>query len=155
MERGHASVAIELFRTRSHSFARPCLRSPNPIIFFSYILRFEQAGTMSDLEEAIRLYREALATWPPGHPYRLYSLHNLGSSLLSLFRFSGSENDIDEAVDLLEEVLALRPMPHPLRPGTLRRLADALEARFNFKGVVEDRDEAVRLRAEIEMSRNQ
>ena len=58
--------------------------------------RFQKTGPMTDLEEAISLYRESLSLYPMSHPDRFISLRDLAAALNDRFRETGSINDLEE-----------------------------------------------------------
>jgi hypothetical protein len=47
--------------------------------------RFEQFGSLSDLDEAFEFYEAALELRPPGISYRYATLNNLANSLRDRF----------------------------------------------------------------------
>ncbi|KAG2034421.1 CHAT domain-containing protein [Suillus americanus] len=107
--------------------------------------RFDQHGSIDDLEETIQLRREAVSLYPEGHSG---SLNNLAVSLRSRFQFQGKSHDLDEAISLHEEALRLRPVGHESRDASLSNLGGALRSRFNQRGDINDINRAVNLYCE-------
>lgn len=100
---------------------------------------------MSDLDEAIELYRIVLDLC--GHTYRTSSLHDLGHNLLVRFRERGISSDLDEAIELFRAVLALPPNSgwNYYRPSCLHNFADSLRYRFRQRKVLSDLDKSIEL----------
>ncbi|KAG1764772.1 hypothetical protein EV702DRAFT_1204864 [Suillus placidus] len=96
--------------------------------------RFDQHGSIDDLEESIQLRREAVSLCPEGHSSRDYYLNNLAFSLNSRFVHQGKSHDLDEAISLYEEALHLRPVGHEFRDLSLDNLGAALRTRFSDRG---------------------
>ena len=100
----------------------------------------------ADLEESVRLHREALSLRPPGHSDRISSLNNFAACLGLRHQCEGLVDDIEEAIPLHREALALRPPGHPERSMLLDNLSLALVDRYECKGSVDDIDEVICLR---------
>ncbi|KAG1729783.1 hypothetical protein EDB19DRAFT_105720 [Suillus lakei] len=66
--------------------------------------RFDQHGNVNDLEETVKLRREAVSLCPEGDSG---CLNNLAVSLRSRFQHQGKSHDLDEAISLHEEALRL------------------------------------------------
>ncbi|PPQ75964.1 hypothetical protein CVT26_005745, partial [Gymnopilus dilepis] len=97
--------------------------------------RFERIGTLTDLDEAIALHREALDLYLASHPHRPFqSLNNFARALQARFRQRGELSDIDEAVRVLREALQLRSPPHPDFWLLSGNLAYVLQIRFEGRG---------------------
>ena len=69
--------------------------------------RFTRLGTLSDLDEALVLYRNTLELLPQGHPGRIRSLAGIASCLYARFIRLGSLSDLDDALALHRDTLAL------------------------------------------------
>ncbi|KAG0707083.1 CHAT domain-containing protein [Suillus ampliporus] len=108
-------------------------------------VRFQQRGAPSDLDEAIELYRAALALSPAGHSYQSVSLDNLANILQDRFEQRGALSDLDEAIELHRAALALCPPGHSDPSRSLNNLAITLRARFEQLGALSDLDEAIEL----------
>jgi tetratricopeptide (TPR) repeat protein len=104
--------------------------------------RFGQTSLIEDVDDAIKLHREALEQAPIPHPNRSVTLNNLGSVLLA--RCSKTDfADVDEAIAMHQEAVGLLPAAHPHRPASLYNLAIALSARFDHAGQIKDIDKAI------------
>ncbi|KAG1747661.1 CHAT domain-containing protein [Suillus lakei] len=106
--------------------------------------RFQQQGTLSDLDEVIELRRAALVLRATGHPDRDESLHNLAINLSQRFRRRGILSDLHEAIELNRAALILRPPDHHCA-SSLNNLALSLESRFEQQGIISDLNEAIEL----------
>lgn len=76
---------------------------PNRAIYLSNLCgalqtRFEQTGTIDDLDQAITAGRDAVAATPTDHPERAGSLSNLGLWLWVRFERTGAIDDLDQAI---------------------------------------------------------
>ncbi|KAG2141848.1 TPR-like protein [Suillus clintonianus] len=111
----------------------------------SFHVKFDQHGTLADLDEAIELYRTVLLLRPPGHSVRSVSLNNLGLCLHERFKQRGVPSDLDEAIELYRAALLLRSPGHSFRSSSLNNLANSLHDRFEQRGVPSDLDEAIEL----------
>ncbi|KAG1817268.1 CHAT domain-containing protein [Suillus subaureus] len=108
-------------------------------------LRFQQHGSIDDLDTSIQLRREAVSLCPEGHTDRADYLNNLAFSLGYRFDHQGKPNDLDEVISLYEEALRLRPVGHQYRDTPLDNLGLALIRRFNKRGDIEDITRAISL----------
>ncbi|KAG2146332.1 CHAT domain-containing protein [Suillus clintonianus] len=107
--------------------------------------RFQDRGSIDDLEESIQLGREAISLCPEGHSDRGTCLNNLAFSLDSRFDHKGKSHDLDEAISMHEEALSLWPVGHKFRSVSLDNLGGALRTHFNICGDVDDTNRAVSL----------
>ena len=105
--------------------------------------RYDQLGTIKDLEEAIVLGREALHLNPRGYPDRSMSLNNLAARLYIRHNGLGAMEDLDEGFVLSREALDLRPQGHPDRSESLNDLAVYLTTRYFQLGAMEDLNEGI------------
>ena len=105
--------------------------------------RFERLGADQDIEEALRVCRDALADTPADDPDRPGYLINLGSSLLARFTRSGALADVDAAIHADDEAVASAPPDSPHRVTFLIGLGNALSARYHRLGAPEDLDRAI------------
>ncbi|KAG1795499.1 CHAT domain-containing protein [Suillus variegatus] len=110
--------------------------------------RFDQHGSIDDLDTSIQLRREAVSLWPEGHADRSIYLSNLAGSLVSRFDHQGKSNDLDEAISLHEEALRLHPGGHKYRGYSLNNLGLALDARFNHRDDIDDINRGISLHRE-------
>ncbi|KAG1780660.1 CHAT domain-containing protein [Suillus placidus] len=100
--------------------------------------RFEQCGSINDLDESIQCGREAVSLCSEGHSHRASYLMILGYSLQSRFDHRGNPHDLDEVISLFEEALRLSPVGHESRCLSLGHLGLALYKRFGQCGDVND-----------------
>ncbi|MER6115756.1 CHAT domain-containing protein [Streptomyces sp. NPDC001743] len=71
-------------------------------------------GNSTDLVEALRLLRQAVALLPPGHPARPVALNDLGQVLKSSYDRAGDPEELHEAVRAQREAVALTPEGHEM-----------------------------------------
>ncbi|KAI6011591.1 hypothetical protein EDC04DRAFT_2905379 [Pisolithus marmoratus] len=115
-------------------------------------IRYDNQGTVADLDEAVMLRRAALELCPLGHPSRGAALGNLAFDLGQRFREQAAMCDLDEAFKLHRTALELHPCGHPQQPLLLYGLAFCFSSRYDNQGAVADLDEAVTLgRAALEL----
>ncbi|KAG2123455.1 CHAT domain-containing protein [Suillus clintonianus] len=107
--------------------------------------RFDQHGSIDDLEESIQLRREAVSLCPEEDSSRDTYLNNLAFSLRSRFDHQGKFNDLDEAITLYEEALRLCPVGLEFRDFSLGNLGGVLRIRFNERGDIDDISRAISL----------
>ncbi|KAG2142431.1 CHAT domain-containing protein [Suillus clintonianus] len=110
--------------------------------------RFDQHGSVDDLDESIQLRREAVSLFPEGHSSRDTYLNNLALSLSSRFGHQRKFHDLEEAITLYEEVLRLRPAGHKSRDFSLSNLGLALCTRFIERGDIDEITRAISLHRE-------
>ncbi|KAG2123246.1 CHAT domain-containing protein [Suillus clintonianus] len=110
--------------------------------------RFDQHGSIDDLEESIQLGREAVSLCPEEHSSRDTYLNNLAFSLKSRFNHQGTFHDLDEAITLYEEALRLCPVGHESRDFSLDNLGLALRSRFIERDDIDDISRAISLHRE-------
>ena len=72
---------------------------------------------MDDLDRAITMNEQAVASTPDDHPDRAGRLNNLGIALQSRFERTGSMDDLDRAITTNEQAVASTPDDHPDRAG--------------------------------------
>lgn len=107
-------------------------------------LRFTQTGALKDLDEAIRLCREAVDPAASG-PGRSDAVFNLAGALQLRFQRTGALEDIDEAVQLGREDVKATAVSRIDRASSLSNLSISLRTRFVRTKALEDLDEAIRL----------
>ena len=107
--------------------------------------RYEQSGSMEDLEEVITYNREALTLRPPDHPERSTTLDDLGIAVLIRCDQSdySSMKDFEEGITYHRETLRLRPPGHPHRSISLTNLVNAFYTRYKQLGIEEDVEMAI------------
>ncbi|PWH18343.1 MAG: hypothetical protein DDG60_00695, partial [Anaerolineae bacterium] len=97
---------------------------------------------LEDLEEAIRVLRQAVASTPPDSPDRPSRLNNLGNGLRDRYGRTGRLEDLEEAIRVLRQAVASTPPDSPDRPSILNNLGTGLRARYGRTGRLEDLEEA-------------
>ncbi|KAG1834887.1 CHAT domain-containing protein [Suillus variegatus] len=120
-------------------------------------VRFEQRGSIDDINESIQLHRDAVSLCPEGHPDRGTYLRSLAVALSDCrFNHEGKSHDIDEAISLHEEALLLHPVGHESRDRALSSLGRAILYRFQqCSGIsdINDVSRAINLHRETLMLR--
>ncbi|KAG1785230.1 uncharacterized protein HD556DRAFT_1423962 [Suillus plorans] len=104
-----------------------------------------QQGALSDLDEAIELYRVVLPFRSPGHPGRSTALNKLVISLHDRWRQRGSPSDLDEAIKLYAATLALCPPGHIPQLEYNNNLATSLRDRFQQHGTLSELEDVIEL----------
>ena len=107
--------------------------------------RFEEQGRISDLDEALALYREALELCLEGHRDRALFMDNIANCLHARAAQFGTLSDLDEALTLYRDTLKLLPQGHPDRALSLAGVGSCLYTRFVRLGTLSDLDEAISL----------
>ncbi|KAG1869935.1 hypothetical protein F4604DRAFT_2018411 [Suillus subluteus] len=110
--------------------------------------RFQQHGSIDDLDECIQCCREAVSLFPEEHSERETYLNNLALSLKFRFDYQGNSHDLNEAISLHEEALRSRPVGHKIRDFSLDNLGAALLACFHQCGDANDVTRSMSLRCE-------
>ncbi|KAL8365101.1 hypothetical protein RB595_004089 [Gaeumannomyces hyphopodioides] len=107
--------------------------------------RYSRTGAMADLEEAIRLGREAVDATPLDHPDRAKLLSNLGNRLGDRYSRTGAMADLEEAIRLGREAVDATPLDHPGRAKLLSNLGNRLGDKYLRTGAMADLEEAIRV----------
>ncbi|KAG2143402.1 CHAT domain-containing protein [Suillus bovinus] len=110
--------------------------------------RFEQHGSIDDLDTSIQLGREVVSLCSEEHDVYL---NNLANSLQLRFGHQWNPNDLDEAISLHGEALRLRPVGHKYRYESLDNLGSVLLDRFRTRGDIDDINRAISLLREALM----
>ncbi|MCX5097226.1 CHAT domain-containing protein [Streptomyces sp. NBC_00365] len=118
----------------------PQLLAPAMARYARYERNPEANGT--DLAEALRLLRQAVALLPPGHPLRPEALHHLGQVLKNSYERAGNPEEASEAVRAQREAVALTPEGHTMFETRLLDLGMALSVRHLLTDDGEDLREA-------------
>ncbi|KAH6984213.1 CHAT domain-containing protein [Ilyonectria sp. MPI-CAGE-AT-0026] len=103
---------------------------------------------MADLEETIRMAREAIDALAPDDPDRAAWLNNLGVGLGNRYERTGAMADLEEAIRVGREVIDITPLDHPDRAGSLTNLGIHLGNRYSRTGAMADLEEAIRVTRE-------
>ncbi|MFJ4470813.1 CHAT domain-containing protein [Streptomyces sp. NPDC089424] len=96
----------------------------------------------ADLDEALRLLRQALALMPPGHPDLAVALDDLGLVLTAAYRRSGDPQELNEAVRAHRESVAVTAEGHGMLGVRLLNLGGVLGLRHQLTEDGEDLREA-------------
>ncbi|KAL8299200.1 hypothetical protein RB593_009192 [Gaeumannomyces tritici] len=103
---------------------------------------------MADLEEAIRVGREAVDATPLDHPNRAGRLNNLGNHFGDRYSRTGTMADLEEAIRLGREAVDATPLDHSDRAAIQNNLGVRLSNRYSRTGTMADLEEAIRLNRE-------
>jgi hypothetical protein len=106
-------------------------------------IRSGRTGALADLDEAISLGREAVASAPGDWPDRAMGMSNPGIALQDRFEQTGALADLDEAISLGRQAVTIIAVDHPGRALALSILGNALLTRFQQTGVQAELDEAI------------
>jgi tetratricopeptide (TPR) repeat protein len=109
------------------------------------IRKYESAGKLSDLEEAIRYGQAAVDATPEGDPNRCLYLSNLSAGWQLRFSHTGRLEDLERAVRLGEDAVAATPDDHHSRGMFLSNYGVALQRLFERVGRPADLEKAVRV----------
>nr|WP_239135221.1 CHAT domain-containing protein [Streptomyces sp. SID12488] len=105
--------------------------------------RFERAGDLSDLDQAITIRQEAVHATPADNPSRGMYLNNLGGALQARFERTGNQTDVDQAIDRFQAAVRATSDDDPDRVRFLSNLGGALRVRFGRSGDLSDLDQAI------------
>ncbi|KAJ8062013.1 hypothetical protein OCU04_009795 [Sclerotinia nivalis] len=100
---------------------------------------------MNDLEEAIRIGREAVDTIAKDHTDFARYLNNLGTGLRIRYWRTGAIDDLEEAIRIGRKAINTTAKDHPDLIGRLNNLADGLHNRYLRIGAIDDLEEAIRI----------
>ncbi|PQE18220.1 TPR domain-containing protein [Rutstroemia sp. NJR-2017a WRK4] len=100
---------------------------------------------MDDLDEAIRIGREAVDATPEDHLARTARLNNLGRHLSDRYSRTGVMNDLEEAIRIGREAVDTIPEDHIARAGLLNNLGNRLGDKYSRTGAMSDLEEAIRI----------
>jgi TPR repeat protein len=107
--------------------------------------RFARTGREADLEEAIRVFQQAVKATPPDSPGMPGYLNNLGAVLSDRFERTGREADLEEAIRVSQQAVKGTPPDSPDLPSSLNNLGGCLSTRFARTGREADLEEAIRV----------
>lgn len=108
-----------------------------------FLVRFERAGEVADLEAGIEVTRAGLEACGNARE-RTACLKTLGEGLLARFERIGELEDLDAAVDDLRAAAEVASDDDLARAACLASLGNALKERFRRLGMLADIDAAVR-----------
>ncbi|KIM79025.1 hypothetical protein PILCRDRAFT_10686 [Piloderma croceum F 1598] len=141
-ESGDLNKAIKLLRK---AVELPVSHAQRPAACFNLALAlYARSGELSELDNAVSLFRESLERWGPTHPDRSTALISIASALWNHFEIMGQMADLDNAIKSHREAQLLS-IPDMERYKSLNNLAASLIARFNQTGQSEDLNEATKL----------
>ncbi|KAJ6601514.1 CHAT domain-containing protein [Mycena sp. CBHHK59/15] len=109
------------------------------------LMQFQISGDSVDLDNAIDMFRDALALPLPPGTDRCWLLNNLASTLFRRFQEAGGARDLDDAISMGREAVALLPPAHPERCTYLNNLANIHQTRFQRKRNTRDLEAAIAL----------
>lgn len=105
--------------------------------------RFEQTGSMDDLDRVVTTMELAVASTPDGHHHHAGRLNHLGNILRIRFERMGSIDDLDRGITMMEQANAFTADDHPDCAKYLNDLGFALQSRFERTGSMSDLDRAI------------
>jgi tetratricopeptide (TPR) repeat protein len=107
--------------------------------------QYDRTGKIEDLEQAIRVSRQAVDITPGDHPDLAVLLNDLGNQLGSRYERTGKIEDLEEAIRMIQQAVDVTPKDHPNLARWLNNLGNQLERLYERTGKVEDLEEAVRI----------
>ncbi|KAI9764064.1 MAG: hypothetical protein M1840_008868 [Geoglossum simile] len=107
--------------------------------------RCECMGKMKDLEEAIRVVRQAVNITPKDHPDLTAWLNNLRTKLNSRYKRMRRMKDLEEAIRVARQAVDITPEDNPDLTGWLNNLGNKLGHRYEHMGKIENLEEAIRV----------
>ena len=96
--------------------------------------QYEREGSIEDLENAIRVARQAVDVTPEDHPDLAAILNSLGVTLGRRYERTGKMEDLEEAIQVARQVVDVTPEDHPDLIGWLNNLGTKLESRYERMG---------------------
>ncbi|KIJ29507.1 hypothetical protein M422DRAFT_269041, partial [Sphaerobolus stellatus SS14] len=104
----------------------------------SLFMCYMQHGDMTNFNQSVLKFQEAVELTPDGHPDKPSWLNSLGSSLLTRFEQLGDMTDLNQSVLKKQEAVELTPDGHPSKPSRLNSLGNSLITRFKKLGDMTD-----------------
>ncbi|KAK4244031.1 CHAT domain-containing protein [Corynascus novoguineensis] len=125
-------------------FARASIQRLNNlgVVFWS---RYERTGEMADLEEAIRMARQAVESTPHDHQDRSRWMSNLGNKLQRRYKRTGEMADLEEAIEMARQAVESTPHDHPDRARLMNNLGIMFKSRYERTGEIADLEEAIEM----------
>ncbi|KIJ43564.1 hypothetical protein M422DRAFT_169773 [Sphaerobolus stellatus SS14] len=106
--------------------------------------QFEQHGDMTDLNQSVLKFQEAVQLAPNGHPDKPSLLNSLGNLLARRFEQLGDMTDLNQSVLKFQEAaVQLTPDDHPNKPSLLNSLGNSLARQFEQLGDMTDLNQSV------------
>ncbi|KAH6696609.1 CHAT domain-containing protein [Leptodontidium sp. MPI-SDFR-AT-0119] len=127
----------------SHADEQDARRHPSLRVQLRDGFSFE--GSLTDLDETIRLARKAADTTPENHPDRAWRLYDLRIRLNARYSRTGAIADLEEGIQLARQILNLTSKDHPNRAGLLNGLANRLSDRYLRTGAIADLEESIQV----------
>lgn len=115
-----------------------------PTVDISTKTPHERTGKIEDLEEAIRVARQAVEITPEDHPDLAGRLNNLGTKLSRRYDRTRKMDDLEEAIQVARQAVKVTPEEHPDLAAWLNNLGTKLESRYKCTRKMEDLEEAIR-----------
>lgn len=112
------------------------------------MIEFCQAASISSIDSAIFLFRQAVDLRGPSDIKRSASMSGLANALISRSFHTRHFRDLDNAVSTIQECLQTQAASHLDQSPLLERLSAALVTRFILGGQSDDLTEAIRVRAQ-------
>ena len=109
----------------------------------AYSDRFHIRGHQSDLDLALKCFRQCVNLDPEGLPELPKCYNNLGDGLRERYTLSGNPRDLQAAVSACMKAVALVPKDAAERTGMLHNLGFGLAERYNHTGNVKDLNAAI------------
>jgi tetratricopeptide (TPR) repeat protein len=103
----------------------------------SSLQRYETAGALADLEEAIIALSNGNESIPDNHPTKTTCLGSLGISFICRFQRLDRLADVDEAIMAMRQAVRLAPDGHPDKPQCLDDLGTFFLHRFKRLGALD------------------
>ena len=94
--------------------------------------RFEQTGSMEDLDRAIMTTEQAVKSTPDAYPALAMYLHNLGIALLSRFEQTSSIEDLERAIVTNEQAFKSDTAPPSIRLKAASFCSDLLVSQRSY-----------------------
>jgi tetratricopeptide (TPR) repeat protein len=108
--------------------------------------RFEQTGSINDLNQAITMYEQAISSMPKDHPSCAVHFNNLGDALQRRFGHTGLTEDLDRAIKMNEQAVLSTPDDHPIRAMYVNNFGSALQSRFEQRESMDDLERAIKMK---------
>lgn len=105
--------------------------------------RYDQTGQKEDLNEAIRLSRQAIMITPRDESGFSRVCATFGGQLIRLYRCSGLVEDLEESIQISRQAIQIMPSDDVDLGQPLNHLGIALGQRYERTGQMEDLDEAI------------
>ncbi|WP_330261000.1 CHAT domain-containing protein [Streptomyces sp. NBC_00539] len=106
---------------------------------------FDLTGSLEDLNDAVTVLQEAVATAQPHDPQYAGILSHLGLGLFLRSERTGDPDDLNSAIGHFRKALRAFPADFSDRSGTLSNLAGALVRRYERTSAPKDLNEAIAL----------